>query len=47
MDADTVKLIHHSGGKTPLCWQLPVFSYIRDLPENEEIVHIVLPLENI
>lgn len=47
VDDDTVKLIHHSGGKSPSSERLPVYSSIRDLPENEEIVHFVLPLANI
>lgn len=47
VDDHTVKLIHHSGGKSPTSERLPVYSSIRDLPENEEIVHFVLPLSNI
>jgi general secretion pathway protein D len=47
VDDSTVKLIHHSGGKSPTSERLPVYSSIRDLPENEEIVHFVLPLANI
>lgn len=46
-DADTVMLIHHSGGKNPAAEGIPVFSSIRDLPKDEQIVHYVLPLQHI
>ncbi len=44
---DTVKLIHHSGGKSPGAEGLPVFNSIGDLPKGEQIVHYVMPLEHI
>lgn len=47
VDDQTVKLIHHSGGKDPSSEGIPVFSSIRDLPQDEQIVHFVLPLQNI
>lgn len=47
VDDQTVKLIHHSGGKDPSSEGIPVYSSIKDLPEQEEIVHFVLPLQNI
>ena len=47
VDDQTVKLIHHSGGKDPSSEGIPVISSIRDLPEEEQIVHFVLPLQNI
>lgn len=47
VDHQTVKLIHHSGGKHPTAENIPVFSSIKDLPEGEKIVHFVLPLEHI
>jgi type II secretion system protein D len=43
----TVMLIHHQGGKSPATQGLPVISSIRDLPEDEQIVHYVMPLEHI
>jgi len=46
-DADTVMLLHHSGGKNPAAEGIPVFSSIRDLPKDEQIVHYVLPLQHI
>ena len=46
-DDDTVMLIHHSGGKNPAAEGIPVFSAIRDLPKDEQIVHYVLPLQHI
>ncbi len=47
VDPQTVKLIHHTGGKHPSAENIPVFSSIKDLPEGEKIVHFVLPLEHI
>lgn len=47
VDDQTVKLIHHSGGKDPSSEGIPVFSSIKDLPVEEQIVHFVLPLQNI
>jgi general secretion pathway protein D len=47
VDHQTVKLIHHMGGKHPSAENIPVFSSIKDLPEGEKIVHFVLPLEHI
>ena len=47
VDPQTVKLIHHMGGKHPSAENIPVFSSIKDLPEGEKIVHFVLPLEHI
>lgn len=47
MNSDTVKLIHHSGGKSPTPEGLPVFSALEDLPVGEQIVHYVMPLEHI
>lgn len=47
VDHQTVKLIHHSGGKHPTAENIPVYSAITDLPEGEKIVHFVLPLEHI
>lgn len=46
-DDDTVMLLHHSGGKNPAAEGIPVFSSIRDLPKDEQIVHYVLPLQHI
>jgi general secretion pathway protein D len=46
-DDTTVMLLHHSGGKSPAPEGLPVFSAFRDLPEDEQIVHYVMPLEHI
>lgn len=43
----TVMLIHHQGGKSPATQGLPVVSAFRDLPEDEQIVHYVMPLEHI
>ncbi len=47
VDDGTVKLIHHSGGKSPQSERLPVFTSVRDLPEDEQIVHYVLSLQHI
>lgn len=47
VDKDTVKLIHHSGGKSPGAENLPVFNSIKDLPDGEQIVHFVMPLQHI
>jgi general secretion pathway protein D len=43
----TVKLIHHSGGKSPTPEGLKVYNSIKDLPDNEELCHFVMPLEHI
>lgn len=47
VDDTTVKLIHHSGGKSPTPEGLKVYNSIKDLPDNEELCHFVLPLEHI
>jgi len=47
VDATTVKLIHHSGGKSPTPEGLKVYNSIKDLPDNEELCHFVMPLEHI
>jgi general secretion pathway protein D len=47
VDPQTVKLIHHSGGKHPSSENIPVYSSISDLPDKETIVHFVLPLQYI
>lgn len=47
VDKDTVKLLHHSGGKSPGAENLPVFNSIKDLPDGEQIVHFVMPLQHI
>lgn len=47
VDKETVKLLHHSGGKSPGAENLPVFNSIADLPEGEQIVHFVMPLQHI
>ncbi len=45
IDATTAKLINQSGGKSPTAAGLRVYSSLRDLPQNEEICHYVLPLQ--
>jgi general secretion pathway protein D len=47
VNKETVKLIHHSGGKDPTSERIPVFTSIVDLPEKEQIVHFVMPLQHI
>ncbi len=47
VDDTTVKLIHYSGGKNPSSMRLPVFTSMRDLPPDEQIVHFVLSLNHI
>lgn len=47
VDKSTVKLLHHSGGKSPGSENLPVYNSIQDLPEGEQIVHFVMPLQHI
>ncbi|MEN3942489.1 secretin N-terminal domain-containing protein [Prosthecobacter sp. SYSU 5D2] len=47
VDDKTVKLIHHSGGKSPTPEGLRVYNSIRDLPDNEELCHFVMPLQHI
>jgi general secretion pathway protein D len=47
VDDTTVKLIHHSGGKSPTPEGLRVYNSIRDLPNNEELCHFVMPLQHI
>lgn len=47
VDAATVKLIHHSGGKSPTPEGLRVYNSIKDLPNNEELCHFVMPLQHI
>lgn len=46
-DGETVKLIHHTGGKSPTAEWIPVYNTITDLPKGEEICHFVLPLQHI
>lgn len=45
VDSKTVKLIHHSGGKSPTPEGLPVYRSMKELPPCEEIYHFILPLE--
>ena len=45
IDATTAKLINQSGGKSPTAAGLKVYNSLRDLPQNEEICHYVLPLQ--
>lgn len=47
VDDETVKLVHHSGGKNPRSEGLPVFTNERELPEGEQIVNYVMPLRHI
>lgn len=47
VDSKTVKLIHHSGGKSPTPEGLPVYRSMKELPPGEEICHFILPLEHI
>jgi type II secretion system protein D len=47
VDDKTVKLIHHSGGKSPTPEGLKVYHSIKDLPQTEELCHYVMPLEHI
>ncbi|MEI7775553.1 MAG: secretin N-terminal domain-containing protein, partial [Verrucomicrobiota bacterium] len=47
IDQETVKLIHHSGGKNPRSEGLPVITSARELPEGEQIVNYVMPLLHI
>ena len=47
MNSTTVKLLQHSGGKSPSPEGLPVYSSIRDVPEGETVIHFVLPLNHI
>lgn len=47
VDAKTVKLIHHSGGKSPTPEGLQVYRSLNELPAGEEICHFVLPLEHV
>jgi len=47
VDATTAKLINHAGGKSPTADGLKVYNVLRDLPQNEEICHYVLPLQHI
>lgn len=47
VDATTVKLIHHNGGKSPTPEGLRVYNSIKDLPDNEELCHFVMPLVHI
>jgi len=47
VNATTVKLIHHSGGKSPTPEGLKVYNSIQDLPDNEELCHYVMPLQHI
>ena len=47
VDDTTVKLIHYGGGKNPSSMRLPVFTSLRDLPPDEQIIHYVLSLKNI
>lgn len=45
VDATTAKLINYGGGKSPTASGLKVYNSLRDLPQNEEICHYVLPLQ--
>ena len=45
VDATTAKLINQSGGKSPTADGLKVYNSLRELPQNEEICHYVLPLQ--
>lgn len=45
VDATTAKLINQAGGKSPTADGLKVYNTLRDLPQNEEICHYVLPLQ--
>jgi general secretion pathway protein D len=45
VDASTAKLINQGGGKSPTADGLKVYNSLRDLPQNEEICHYVLPLQ--
>ena len=45
VDATTAKLINQAGGKSPTADGLKVYNVLRDLPQNEEICHYVLPLQ--
>ncbi len=45
VDETTAKLINQSGGKSPTADGLKVYNVLRDLPQNEEICHYVLPLQ--
>lgn len=47
IDATTAKLINHGGGKSPTNNGLKVYNSLRDLPQNEEICHYVLPLQHL
>lgn len=47
INATTAKLINHAGGKSPTADGLKVYNSPRDLPQNEEICHYVLPLTHI
>jgi general secretion pathway protein D len=46
-DNETIKLIHHTGGKSPTAEWIPVYASIVDLPKVEQICHFVLPLQHI
>jgi type II secretion system protein D len=45
VDATTAKLINYGGGKSPTASGLKVYNSLRELPQNEEICHYVLPLQ--
>ena len=45
VDATTAKLINYGGGKSPTASGLKVYNTLRELPQNEEICHYVLPLQ--
>ena len=47
VDKETSKLIHASGGKDPSAEGLKVIVSMHDLPENEQIVYFVMPLQHI
>lgn len=47
VDATTAKLINNGGGKSATNAGLKVYNSLRDLPQNEEICHYVLPLQHI
>lgn len=46
-DDQTVMLLHTAGGKSPSSEGLPVYNSIKDLPEGDQVVHYVMPLQHI
>ncbi|MDB6005414.1 MAG: hypothetical protein JWR15_2401 [Prosthecobacter sp.] len=47
VDPTTAKLINNGGGKSATNAGLKVYNSLRDLPQNEEICHYILPLQHI